>query len=180
MDSSHKALIITGKHNKYQMNKLLSNETDEKSPAKREKMNHVSDEQCGRHHEQLVMINMCYADEPFEMKPTLIRELENKISGYKAQDIKKNIYDTTAIITFPQLLEKLVASKLRCCYCCHEVKVLYKMVRDMAQWTLDRKDNDLCHSSANTVIACLKCNLQRRVTEEEKFMFTKKLKVMKL
>ena len=41
------------------------------------------------------------------------------------------------------------------------------MVRDEQQWTLDRIDNDKCHSDENTVISCLKCNLQRRVKNSD-------------
>jgi hypothetical protein len=53
-------------------------------------------------------------------------------------------------------------------------------VREPTQWTLDRKDNGLCHSCDNTLIACLKCNLQRRVTDMNKFNFTKKLLLKKI
>ena len=38
--------------------------------------------------------------------------------------------------------------------------------------SLDRIDNNLCHSNENTVIACLKCNLQRRCQDAKKFTFT--------
>ena len=113
----------------------------------------------------------------------LERELHKKISGYKSQDIKKALYNTSAtsaLITFAEVVEKLVASKLNCVYCCQPVYVLYKDVRDPTQWTLDRKDNDIGHSHDNTVIACLKCNLQRRRIDEDKFMFTKRLKLCKM
>ena len=52
-------------------------------------------------------------------------------------------------------------------------------MREPKQWTLDRIDNDKCHSKDNTVIACLKCNLDRRVTNIDKFKFTKQLNIMK-
>jgi hypothetical protein len=113
----------------------------------------------------------------------LERELHKKINGYKTQDIKKALYNTSAtsaLITFAEVVEKLVASKLNCVYCCQPVYVLYKDVRDPTQWTLDRKDNDIGHSHQNTVIACLKCNLQRRRIDEDKFMFTKRLKICKM
>ena len=70
-----------------------------------------------------------------------------------------------------------MVSKLRCFYCSKEVKVVYGYVRDDFQWTLDRIDNGIGHSSENTVISCLKCNLQRRVTDCKKFEFTKKLRI---
>jgi len=105
--------------------------------------------------------------------------IAKKIAGYKSQDIKKEMYDKDQLITFDEVVEKLVASKLKCCYCSCQIMLIYKNVREPTQWTLDRKDNDLCHSCDNTVIACLKCNLQRRVTNVDKFEFTKKLKIQK-
>lgn len=110
----------------------------------------------------------------------MLRELRNKVSGYKAQDLKRELYNEKQLITLDEVVEKLVASKLRCCYCSVAVVIFYKNVRDLAQWTLDRVDNDVGHSAVNTVIACLKCNLQRRRQNEEKFMFTKKLKILRI
>lgn len=103
------------------------------------------------------------------------KELECKIRGYKGQDIKKNIYDDKLLITYNELLEKLVISKLKCFYCRKDVKLIYKLVRDEDQWTLDRINNDVCHSNKNTIICCLKCNLKRRNIDSKKFEFTKKL-----
>ena len=77
------------------------------------------------------------------------------------------------------VLEKLVISKLKCYYCAKEMLILYKNVRDPMQWTLDRKDNAVNHSKENTLISCLKCNLQRRVTDVDKFTFTKHLRIKK-
>jgi hypothetical protein len=109
---------------------------------------------------------------------TLRRELDSKLAGYKQQDIKRG-FVPLQVVTLPDLLEKLVTSALQCVYCGNVVKVLYKEVRDPLQWTLDRKDNSTGHSNLNTVIACLRCNLQRRVQDEDKFMFTKKLVINK-
>jgi len=50
----------------------------------------------------------------------------------------------------------------------------------MLQWTLDRIDNDMGHNNNNTVISCLGCNLQRRTTNQDKFLFTKQLKLKKI
>ncbi len=110
----------------------------------------------------------------------LERELIKKIAGYKGQDIKKEIYDKDNLITLEEVIEKLLSTKLKCFYCACNVLVIYKNVREPTQWTLDRKNNDLGHSCDNTLIACLKCNLQRRVTSMEKFDFTKKLRLKKI
>ena len=57
--------------------------------------------------------------------------------------------------------------------------IFYNKVRDMEQWTLDRIDNDLNHSCENVVICCLRCNLQRRCQNKDKFLFTKQLRIVK-
>ena len=104
-------------------------------------------------------------------------ELNHKIQG---QDIKKDIHLAETLINMEDVLEKLVGSQLTCCYCSKPIFILYKNVREPLQWTLDRLDNTLGHTKANTCISCLKCNLQRRLTDVEKFTFTKKLKIQKL
>jgi hypothetical protein len=49
----------------------------------------------------------------------------------------------------------------------------------MKQWTLDRIDNDIGHNKNNLVIACLECNLKRKRTNKDKFMFTKNMKIIR-
>lgn len=115
-----------------------------------------------------------------ELQFLLEREIHKKIHGYKSQDLKKELHLQSSLITYMEVIEKLVASQLKCAYCTQPVFVLYKDVRDPTQWTLDRKDNDLGHSQDNTVICCLKCNLQRRRIDDDKFMFTKRMKICKI
>ena len=55
--------------------------------------------------------------------------------------------------------------------------ILYNKVRDLDQWTLDCIDNDINHSQENVVVFCLRCNLQRRCQNKDKFLFTKQLKI---
>lgn len=129
--------------------------------------------------EQVNIVNNIYMDNELDKYKKVISDFKKKINSYKAQDIKKDRYDINTLITKEQLYEKLVASRLKCYYCGKEVKVIYTLVRDDFQWTLDRKDNNMGHSSENTVISCLKCNLQRRVTDCKKFDFTKKLRIKK-
>ena len=50
---------------------------------------------------------------------------------------------------------------------------MYKNKREPLQWTLDRVDNDLGHTNANTIVACLKCNLERRRRSDKKFLMSK-------
>ena len=74
----------------------------------------------------------------------------------------------------------MVASKLKCYYCKCNMQIFYFKVRAMNQWTLDRIDNDLPHSNDNVIISCLKCNLERRRQNKDKFLFTKQLKINKI
>ena len=135
---------------------------------------------CGRGQEQVQRMGRAHSEVSVRGcggRAPLERELIKKIAGYKGQDIKKEIYDKDSLITLEEVIEKLVSTKLRCFYCSCKILLLYKNVREPTQWTLDRKNNDLGHSCDNTLVACLKCNLQRRVTSMEKFDFTKKLKI---
>lgn len=128
---------------------------------------------------QLSLINKLYLDISFCEKNILITEIKKKISSYRQQDIEKEIYNINSLINFYELIEKLVASKLKCLYCCCNLKLFYKNQRDPLQWTLDRINNNLDHSKDNTVVACLKCNLERRRRNINDFKFTKQLSIVK-
>ena len=108
------------------------------------------------------------------------KEIKKKLSSYKQQDRSKKKLNENKIITADEILEKLVGSKLKCYYCKEDIRILYEEVRDDKQWTLDRIDNSIGHNEDNVVICCLKCNLQRRVRDDEKFKFTKQLKLKKI
>ena len=56
---------------------------------------------------------------------------------------------------------------------------MYENVREKKQWTLDRIDNDIGHTSDNVVICCLECNLKRGRLDDKKFKFTKQMKIIK-
>ena len=146
--------------------------------AKRNELNDLSDEFLS-YEKQVKMINQLFMDGECENMKLLKREIEKKINSYKSQDISKKIYNELILISLSDTIEKLVCSRLKCHYCKENVLLFYKNVRDSKQWTLDRIDNDLCHSNENTLIACLHCNLQRRTRDMEKFLFTKQLKIKK-
>ena len=170
-----RSVTITGKHNIDQMNKV----DNKLYKSVRAHMNTLADP-LFTHHYQMDMLRNLYiigTDYVADNTSLFLSELNHKIQGYKGQDLKKEIHH---IINLADVLEKLVGSQLRCCYCSKPVYVLYKNVREPLQWTLDRIDNDLGHTQENTCIACLKCNLQRRVMNAEKFSFTKKLKIQKV
>ena len=66
-----------------------------------------------------------------------------------------------------------------CFYCKCETYILYEIVREHNQWTIDRIDNSLGHNNDNFVISCLGCNIKRRKTNSDKFLFTKQLNLIK-
>ena len=170
-----RAINITGKHNIDKLNALQT----ASYKAVRKSMTTL-DELKIRHSAQIEMINRLYiTDGEFEYKSLLKSELNHKIQGYKGQDIKKNLHNEETLINYEDVVIKLMREKLLCCYCAEHIFVLYKNVREPYQWTLDRLDNTLGHTKENTCISCLKCNLQRRVTDVGKFMFTKKLVLIK-
>jgi hypothetical protein len=113
-----------------------------------------------------------------EMK-TLIRELERKIYGYKQQDLEKNIYDSTLFLSLKDILDKIINEKMKCFYCFCEMYVLYEIVRESKQWSVDRINNYLGHNKDNFVLACLECNLKRRRRSSDKYLFTKQLSIIK-
>ena len=57
--------------------------------------------------------------------------------------------------------------------------LMYEDKREPSQWTLDRLDNNIGHFHSNVVICCLKCNIKKRRMDDEKFKFTKQLRVIK-
>lgn len=133
-----------------------------------------------KYSKQREIVNKLYLEQDINHKKDVVSQLTKKITSYKQQDIEKNLIDDNyRIISLPELIEKLVESKLYCCYCRHKVTILYKSVREMKQWTLDRIDNDYGHTNENVLIACLDCNVRRRRLDMEKFKFTKQLKIIK-
>jgi hypothetical protein len=128
-----------------------------------------------QHSEQVKTINNLYMGNQFEERNFILGELKAKINSYKQQDIKKDYHEYANLITLDNVIEKLVSCKLKCYYCNKNMKLFFEKVRDEEQWTLDRLNNYDEHSNENTIVCCLKCNLQRRRKNSDKFLFTKQL-----
>ena len=109
----------------------------------------------------------------------LISHIKTKICSYKQQDIVKKKLDEKQFVTFEEVIKLLKNCGLTCHYCSEHVFILYEKVRETKQWSLDRINNDIGHNSGNLVIACLECNLKRRRTNKDKFMFTKNMVIIK-
>ena len=128
---------------------------------------------------QTNIINQIYLNDEFDDKNLIIKGLKKKLRSYKSQDEKQNRYNKDDFITYNDLVEKIVLSKLKCKYCFIDLFLMYKTVREPNQWTLDRIDNNIQHTSINTVICCLKCNIQRGRLNDKKFLFTKQMRIVK-
>jgi hypothetical protein len=121
------------------------------------------------HLEQMVLVE--------EDSSSIHSAIDAKVKGYKQQDVRRSILNIETLVTREQVISKLHESRLLCHYCECDVKVLFRTVRDPKQWTLDRIDNDSGHSSTNTVISCLRCNLKRRRLDKETFEATRNIVV---
>jgi hypothetical protein len=132
-----------------------------------------------RHTKEIGELNQLFLEEDSENGEKLKRNIISKLRSYKNQDLKKNRYDEKSFISYEQIVEKLIISKLNCYYCKKCVLLLYSEKREKKQWSLDRIDNSICHSNENTVISCLQCNLQKRCRDKDKFKFTKQMRINK-
>jgi len=178
MSYETKKILIEGTSNRYQMKKLIEDRKEKKRVGV-DKWN--MEESQYEYHKQLeeiieININLC---ETSNSKKLILQQLEKKISGYKQQDVLKKIYDPNNFIDLSVLIEKIIESKLNCYYCKCNMFLLYEIVRELKQWTLDRIDNNIGHNVDNVVICCLECNLKRRKMSQEKFIFQKNLTIVK-
>ncbi len=114
------------------------------------------------------------------MSKLIIQQINRKIYGYKQQDLIKKLFNQNEFITLESIINKMVECQLKCYYCSTEMNVLYDISREMKQWTVDRIDNDLGHNINNFYIACLECNLKRRRRSDDKYLFTKQMKIIKV
>jgi hypothetical protein len=109
----------------------------------------------------------------------VLRELQKKISGYRGQDVIKELFDEAAFIDMPSVIHLLYHSQLICFYCREPVKVIYENVREPKQWSLERINNQYGHNKGNLEIACLTCNVRRGTMYHERYVFTKQLSIVK-
>jgi hypothetical protein len=126
---------------------------------------------------QFKYLNNMNADDDYVSK--LKTHIKTKLCSYKHQDILKKKFNESNFVSFDETIELLKNSNLKCCYCSDNIYILYEHVRENKQWSLDRINNDIGHNSGNLVIACLECNLKRRRTNKDAFMFTKNMVIIK-
>lgn len=117
-------------------------------------------------------------DSNVEHRILILKELTNKIAGYRRQDIEKKVFQNDLFVSLENVIEKLLCSKLKCFYCKQSCELLYKTVYSKQQWTLDRIDNDVGHNTDNVVISCLECNLKRGTMDSDRFKYGKQIGLM--
>jgi len=126
-------------------------------------------------------IEQLYTKKPIDIDACKIihQHIQQKISGYRSQDIKNGIFDKELFVDLDKTLTLLHECKLNCYYCHRIVNVLYENVREPSQWSLERIDNSEGHNQSNLMIACLECNLRRKTMHHERYAFTKQLKIVR-
>ena len=131
---------------------------------------------------QLTYIRQLVKNENVDVNPcqVILKHVTQKIAGYKAQDIKKSLYEPDQIVDVHYALKTLENAENICYYCKKPVQVLYEKAREPLQWSLDRIDNSIGHNKENVVIACLQCNIGRKTMHQGRYAFTKQLVITKL
>jgi len=173
-----KQIDITGTSNRYKIKKLTAGIDHNKKRVVAGQWT-FSEEYYNTNPQLSLLKDIKENSERANMHELILSQLDKKIAGYKQQDVLKKIYDAEKLIKINEVVAKLVNCGLKCFYCKNEVQVLYKVVREMQQWTLDRIDNDKGHFSDNVEISCLECNLKRKKQNSEKFLFTKQIKIIR-
>jgi len=186
--SNEKKINIFGTGTRYQMKKVIKNGDDDivKSRKEIDKLDLPLDTfEWDQQHD---IVNEMYDNLKNNVVITtssdiikiIKNQISNKLSGYKQQDIMKKLFDKDKIIKMDEVIEKLKNCQLKCHYCNENVYLLYKLVRETKQWSLDRIDNKIGHTCDNVIISCLQCNLNRRNKNSDSFLFTKQLKISKM
>ena len=181
MDNTEKKIInIIGQTNRYQIKKLLKEKKEIKKRVEIEKLNLTLEYFIFEKQLEIIKnINNIFNEEDKNALKIIITQIEKKIRSYKQQDIDKKKLNNEKIINLKCIIDKLIETEIKCYYCKTEMYILYKNVRDLKQWSVDRINNDLGHNNDNFVLACLDCNLKRRCKSADKFLFTKQLNIIK-
>ena len=179
----NKTINIVGTTNRYMIKKLTENKALERKRIKRAKWDLSQEEM--QFSNQLKVINEMFFDNLCdnklynnEMSQIMRQHINQKITGYKNQDVTKKLFDASKFIIFTDIITRMNKCELTCYYCKQEMVVLYDISREMKQWTVDRIDNNKGHDKDNFHLACLECNLKRRKQSADKFLFTKQLNII--
>jgi hypothetical protein len=173
-----KQINITGTCNRYKIKKLTTTNDSYKKSAASSKWN-LEKEYYQQESQLKLLKEIKNGYDKTEMHGLIISQIEKKLCGYKHQDILKKIDNEEKLIKLNEIINTLIFSQLKCHYCKNDVHVLYEIVREKSQWTLDRINNDLGHFTDNVLIVCLECNLKRKTQNSDKYLFTKQMKIVR-
>jgi hypothetical protein len=185
MEINDQTKIITFNGNNNLIKKEVNN-TDKKEKKNKKRVeaeNWTFDDQYYNYNNQMKMVkdilNNNY-NHYNDISKIGLQQINKKIYGYKQQDVIKKLFNKDQFITLTSIINKMCDCELKCYYCLSEMNVLYDISRESKQWTVDRIDNDLGHNLTNFYLACLECNLKRRRRSDDKFLFTKQMKIVKV
>jgi hypothetical protein len=180
-ESNEKKITIIGQNNRYQMKKVMKEEKKTKIRVETEKWTKL--DKINLTIEKQIEVIKKISENNYssydEESRIMCQQLERKISSYKQQDVEKKVLDLDKLLNLKNVIDKLIDCELNCYYCTCKMYLLYEIVRESKQWTVDRINNDLGHNNDNFVVACLECNLKRRCRTKEKFLFTQQLCIVK-
>jgi hypothetical protein len=180
-----KSIVFSGTNTKYQM-KTLSNLSKEPKMRVETQTWGLNENQLSFDSQVNIMLeihqninNDIVSDiiEKNKYRRLIISHIKTKIQSYKHQDTIKKMYDEKEFIDFEYVVNLLAESELKCHYCACETYLLYEIVREMKQWSLDRINNYKGHNRGNLVMSCLECNLKRRRTNKDAFFMTKNMTI---
>lgn len=167
-----KSIEISGKRN-------IDSFNQDKQPTRSDALKYKFNVEYYEHKTQIKLVNKLYLNEQIDHESSVKREINKKISGYKNQDVQKNLLDLVRLISFDQVIELLVDSKLQCFYCKDKCELLYTDCFSKKQWTLDRIDNSIGHNQDNVVVCCLDCNIKRGDMDSNRFKKGKEIKIVR-
>jgi len=184
-NTDKKKVTIIGTSNRYQIKKLTKQPKEIKRRKAINKATILND--CFSEENQIILINELYRkldltdlnDNKVDNYDFIKTEMNKKLSNYKQQDIIRKLFDPDKFIDLFTISTKLYECNGQCYYCKEKMIILYELVREMKQWTVDRINNDLGHNKDNIVLACLECNLKRRRIGKDAFLFTKQLNIVR-
>lgn len=167
-----KSIEIKGKHNIDKIDKV-------KTPKRIDALKYNFDDDYYTYNKQIQLINKLFLNETIEHEKVIKQTINKKLTGYKNQDIRNEIFDKNWLISLDDIIEQLVNSKLKCFYCNEKCELLYKDCLTKKQWTLDRIDNSMGHNTNNVVICCLECNIKRGGMDSKRFKMGKEIKIVR-
>lgn len=175
-----KKIVIQGKNNVDKIHHKDKKKIKRKVVLETNAWKDIESENVEKLDNHILWIEKLKENEEFPERKALVRDLKSKLNSYKHQDIEKKKYDEVNFMTIEKLIDLLLDSNLLCYYCRNPMYILYEQVRQSSQWTLDRINNDLGHLCENCFIACLRCNVQRKRMNDDKFKFSKQIQIHKV